>query len=189
VQYNNSSAFGGISGFTTDGTRVTASTTIGVGAATPSTSGSGVTFPATQSASTNVNTLDDYEEGTWTPTLTDGTNFAPSGGQNSGSYTKIGNQVTLCGYLRISGLGSVSGNVSVGGLPFPPAQYAGGGVGWGAFYSITAGQSVSIFATSSYTTRAELYIWNSTSGGSNMTATQFTGSGLLGFTLTYLTTT
>lgn len=43
-------------------------TTMGVGGATPAASGSGITFPATQSASTNANTLDDYEEGTWTPT-------------------------------------------------------------------------------------------------------------------------
>jgi hypothetical protein len=40
---------------------------IGLGGATPTTSGTGITFPATASASTNANTLDDYEEGTWTP--------------------------------------------------------------------------------------------------------------------------
>lgn len=45
-----------------DGT-IKTSSTISVGAATPSTSGAGITFPATQSASTNANTLDDYEEG------------------------------------------------------------------------------------------------------------------------------
>jgi len=43
---------------------------LGVGNATPSTSGAGITFPATQSASTDANTLDDYEEGTFTPTIT-----------------------------------------------------------------------------------------------------------------------
>jgi hypothetical protein len=42
---------------------------IGLGGATPTTSGTGITFPATASASTNANTLDDYEEGTWTPIL------------------------------------------------------------------------------------------------------------------------
>lgn len=47
-----------------------------------------VTFPATQITSANPNTLDDYEEGTWTPaqagvTLTVG----------SAAYTKIGRQV------------------------------------------------------------------------------------------------
>jgi hypothetical protein len=42
-------------------------TTIGVGGATAAASGAGITFPATISASSNANTLDDYEEGTWTP--------------------------------------------------------------------------------------------------------------------------
>jgi hypothetical protein len=94
VQYNNGGAsFGGISGFTTDGTRVTASTTIGVGGATPSTSGSGITFPATISISSNVNTLDDYERGTWTPT--DGSGAGLTFTVNGGLYVKIGRLVLL----------------------------------------------------------------------------------------------
>jgi hypothetical protein len=91
VQYNNAGSLGGISGFTTDGTRVTASSTIGVGGATPSTSGAGITFPATQSASTDANTLDDYEEGTYTPTPS---NFTTTGTTTiTGNYTKIGRVV------------------------------------------------------------------------------------------------
>ena len=39
--------------------------TIGVGNATPAASGAGISFPATASASSDANTLDDYEEGTW----------------------------------------------------------------------------------------------------------------------------
>jgi len=93
LQYNNAGAFGGISGVTTDGTRMTASTTIGVGGATPSTSGSGITFPATQSASSNANTLDDYEEGTYTPVVDQ---FTVGGSTTlTGSYTKIGNLVSF----------------------------------------------------------------------------------------------
>jgi hypothetical protein len=52
--------------------------------------GTGITFPATQNASSNANTLDDYEEGTWTPTLTSaGGAFSGLGyaGQ-TGKYTK-----------------------------------------------------------------------------------------------------
>jgi hypothetical protein len=49
-----------------------------------------IRFPATQNASANANTLDDYEEGTWTPTG-NGMNFASA----SGSYTKIGNRVLI----------------------------------------------------------------------------------------------
>jgi hypothetical protein len=68
--------------------------TIGVGGATPSTSGAGITFPSTASASTDANTLDDYEEGTWTPAFTSLT--TNSGTPTfSGTYTKIGRIVHL----------------------------------------------------------------------------------------------
>jgi hypothetical protein len=66
-------------------------TTMGVGGATPSGSGSGITFPATQSASTDANTLDDYEEGTWTPTDQSGAGLSLSA--MNGYYTKIGRTV------------------------------------------------------------------------------------------------
>jgi hypothetical protein len=54
------------------GQRTKFPTTIGVGDATPSASGAGITFPADQTiigASSDANTLDDYEEGTWTGTI------------------------------------------------------------------------------------------------------------------------
>jgi len=113
LQYNNAGAFGGISGVTTDGTRMTASTTIGVGGATPSTSGSGITFPATQSASSNANTLDDYEEGTWTPSLGGNTTYAAQ----VGTYTKIGKIVYVSAYLIVTTIGTGS-TVYIEGLPF-----------------------------------------------------------------------
>ena len=106
-------------------TTVKASTTMGVGGATPSASGSGITFPATQSASSDANTLDDYEEGTWTPVAT------PSSGSltsytSSGTYTKIGRSVVLQGIITITSLGTAGGTFTVTGLPFSlvtsPAQ-------------------------------------------------------------------
>jgi hypothetical protein len=92
-------------------------TTIGVGNATPSGSGSGITFPATQSASTNANTLDDYEEGTWTPVLTPATGSITS--QDSyGYYTKTGNSVTLLFAVTVLNGGTASGLGTLTGLPF-----------------------------------------------------------------------
>lgn len=76
-------------------------TTVGVGAATPSTSGSGVTFPATQSASTDVNTLDDYEEGTWTPGV--GNLIITGTPTFTGTYTKIGRIVYFSANLSTTG--------------------------------------------------------------------------------------
>ena len=84
--------------------RTTNPTTISIGAATPSTSGAGITFPATQSASTDANTLDDYEEGTWTPNQ-GGALTVVGTFSSSGTYTKIGNLV----YVR----GTVSGSTSI----------------------------------------------------------------------------
>ena len=60
------------------------------GGAVPQT-GTGITFPATQLASSNANTLDDYEEGSFTFT---GTGFTTSP-TDTAYYTKIGNQVTV----------------------------------------------------------------------------------------------
>jgi hypothetical protein len=57
-------------------------------------------FPATQNASSDANTLDDYEEGTWTPAI--GASVA-SGTHTytyqTGLYTKIGRAVLLHGSL------------------------------------------------------------------------------------------
>ena len=69
-------------------------TTVGVGAATASASGSGISFPATQSASSNANTLDDYEKGTWTPNQGSGLTVVGTF-SSSGQYTKVGRMVTV----------------------------------------------------------------------------------------------
>jgi hypothetical protein len=87
-------------------------TTIGVGGATPSTSGAGITFPATQSASTNANTLDDYEEGTWTPASPDIT-YATA----VGTYTKIGRVVQWQAYV-IFPTTSNTAHARMTGLPY-----------------------------------------------------------------------
>jgi hypothetical protein len=104
-------------------------TTISVGGATPSTSGAGITFPATQSASTDANTLDDYEEGTWTATLT-GSTAAPTVPVTSTTaiYTKIGRSVQLnLNFDNVSVVGA-TGDALVTGVPFAGGTVAGHGV-------------------------------------------------------------
>jgi hypothetical protein len=98
---------------------MTFASTIGVGGATPAASGAGITFPASASASTNANTLDDYEEGTWTPVLTFGGNAVGlTYGQQVGFYTKIGNSITVQYNIFLTNKGSSSGNNQISGLPF-----------------------------------------------------------------------
>jgi hypothetical protein len=101
-------------------TTVQASTTMGVGGATPSASGSGISFPATQAASTNANTLDDYEEGTYAITLTPGGSgsITLQTGFTSMSYTRVGRVVTITGLPRIQSVSSPTGRILLT-LPFP----------------------------------------------------------------------
>lgn len=76
----------------------------------------GVQFPATQSASANANTLDDYEEGTWTPTAT---GFSINTGW-TGTYTKIGRLVYLT-VRNTTAITSTKLTSIITGLPFLPA--------------------------------------------------------------------
>jgi len=73
----------------------------------------GITFPATQSASSNANTLDDYEEGTWSPSLGGNATYTVQ----SGTYTKIGRQVTVTAKITVNVLGTGS-TTTISGLPF-----------------------------------------------------------------------
>jgi len=113
MQYNSGGTFVRAIVDVTSAGNVKLSNSMSVGGATVSTSGSGITFPATQSASSNANTLDDYEEGTFTVTTNgDGTGALSA---QTGEYTKIGN---IC-IVRI--LFTVSTNFAsnaIGGLPF-----------------------------------------------------------------------
>jgi hypothetical protein len=80
--------------------------------------GTGIAFPATQSASSDANTLDDYEEGTWTPTVTFGGGSTGQTGTFAGFYTKTGNQVFATALINLTNKGSSTGTMAIGGLPF-----------------------------------------------------------------------
>ena len=90
---------------------------------TAASSGVGIKFPATQSASSDANTLDDYEEGTWTPALA-----GEGGGSNTfiskyGYYTKIGRLVTVTFTTsNISSPNAQTNSWNITGLPFQSAN-------------------------------------------------------------------
>ena len=91
---------------------------IGLADISASTAGQ-IKFPATQNASTDANTLDDYEEGTWSPSVT---NMTTTGSPAyAGVYTKIGNLVLVNFYstnATATTYASTLNSTNVTGLPF-----------------------------------------------------------------------
>ena len=101
-------------------TTLSATTGAAVGGATAGTGG--LAFPATAVAVADANTLDDYEEGTWTPTITSGTGTITTVGAVAGTYTKIGRKVTLSAQFAITTNGTGASVLKVNGLPFTGSQ-------------------------------------------------------------------
>ena len=108
---------GGVFGATTLYDTGLAVKSLGINGTTPSSSGTGITFPATQSASSNANTLDDYEEGTWTPSFTNTT--ITGSPVYSGTYTKIGRMVYVSAFVGSQTAFTSTNNSSyINNLPF-----------------------------------------------------------------------
>lgn len=83
----------------------------------------GITFPASQVASSDPNTLDDYEEGTFTPDLRfGGGSVGMTYYTQYGTYTKLGRVVHISAHLFINNKGTSTGNAVIQGLPFVSAN-------------------------------------------------------------------
>ena len=150
-----------------------------------------LTFPATQDASADANTLDDYEEGTWTPGIGDN-DFDGSGeGQaysaQVGLYTKIGNMVFWSLDMTISSLGTLTTNHQgrITGLPFTSNSTAarkwGGSVGFASGLAITAGTGVQATMDNNVS-HLNLQNWDATTGASPLLLSEITADGrFIGF--------
>ena len=91
--------------------------------------GRGIDFSATSGTGTSE-LLDDYEEGTWTPTLVGSSGGSATMTLSRRTYTKIGNVVHLFMYLSAidTTAGGFSGAIQIEGLPFSPASGSEQGV-------------------------------------------------------------
>jgi len=110
--------------FSNGGVRMTIDTSGNVGVGVTPSAGrgaiqlsAGIGFPATQVASSDANTLDDYEEGTWTPTITAGSGTPTTVTVNSSTYTKIGRMVVCTFDISVVAVGTASSSLQFG-LPF-----------------------------------------------------------------------
>ena len=107
----------GEANLTFDGTDLT----LGTGNIIFGTAAKGVYLGVTTATAANL--LDDYEEGTWTPSLGGNTSYHTQ----TGTYTKIGRSVTIQGHLYINTIGTGS-TTSITGLPFAATQPQPGSV-------------------------------------------------------------
>ena len=149
------------------------------------TSGKGIDFSATPGTGTSE-LFADYEEGTWTAVLSDGTNNATMVA-NTQSYTKIGRSVTVSGYMQTSSLGSVSGNLRITGLPYATAFHGAGAVGLGLNLNLLLGQVVSMFVDPGVSYIVPT-LWDDVAGTTTMQASEWSSDGFIAFTFTYVTT-
>jgi hypothetical protein len=128
--YNSSNATPNAMAFLTAGTermRLNSTGALVLAGGSTSANGIGITFPATQSASTDANTLDDYEEGTWTPTVASSSGSITSY-SSSGQYIKIGSLVVLQFQYIITNNGTGSSSINVSNLPFAGTTNTSAGV-------------------------------------------------------------
>jgi len=107
-------------------------------------SGVGIAFPNTQVTTSDPNTLDDYEKGTWSPyaygSTTAGTGTY-SATNNKGAYVKIGSLVTAYFSFNCTSTHTGTGLLFIGGLPFSNYGYTwvSGAVGyWASLLTTTA---------------------------------------------------
>lgn len=111
-----------------------------------------IQFPSAQNASSNVNTLDDYKEGTWTPSV-GGT--ATYNAANAARYRKIGSCVFIDGILSVNAIGTGSNNL-MQGLPYTVAAAPTGGISVVNFSSIIASTTHLTFRLQASTTTMQL---------------------------------
>jgi hypothetical protein len=151
------------------------------------TAGKGIDFSAnTHAAGMTSELLNWYEEGTWTATISDGTTDATmNAGRRTGTYTRVGRQVTVHMYVATTSMTGVTGNLRVKGLPFTvgSSPTVGGSIGYCDQMTFIAGQ-VMVLQTASGVDYIVLRYWN---GGTtpNMVGAQWGAIGEIGFTLTY----
>jgi hypothetical protein len=151
----------------------------------------GIEFPGTQAEIANVNTLDDYEEGTFTPKLGDGTSELSSGYNiQVGEYTKIGNRVFFNIHIRntdLSGL-SPSAQIRIVDLPFTAAATvgrAGVAIGAGGSMALDAANQTPAGAVIENTDFINFGVWDVTTGLTDMKVSELSDAGVLALSGNY----
>ena len=133
----------------------------------------GITFPATAVAASDPNTLDDYEEGTWTPTQGGGLTVVGTF-SSAGHYTKVGRQVTVQGYVESTTTVAAAANAIIcGGLPFNVMNVTGS-------HFVGSGSNANLSAL--------INVWANQASTSIYAVTSMAATTSIWFTVSYFTT-
>lgn len=166
---------------TISGASIASSTiTSGTLAGTTNLTGGQITFPATQNASSNANTLDDYEEGNCTVTLGGTATYT----NQICRYTKIGRAVTVHVNLTVNTIGTGSTNTITFGTA-PAVATSGWGVG-AARWSSGAASPVNLNAYASPGTSTFIMVGNSAAAAADAAINIFGNGTDVKFSLTYM---
>ena len=137
---------------------------------------SGITFPATAVAASDANTLDDYEEGTWTGTDASGAGLSIV--LTGAKYTKIGRLVYVSADTITYPTTASTATAQLGGLPFTNSAVFGGST---ALISSNLDANRALVLPSS--TAVQFY--QSVLGATPSTNAQLTGAVIYGFSIFY----
>jgi hypothetical protein len=149
-------------------------------------SGTGITFPATVSLSSNANTLDDYEEGTFAPTLLFASGSASTGGQSC-NYTKIGNLVNVSGSFTVASVSSPNGLMRISNLPFNPSSAGFNGASASVVFYNTTSAYLYTFLAYTLTSSPDFYVRFTDGSGIVESSTYLKVNTEIWFNLTYRT--
>jgi len=153
------------------------------------TSGKGIDFSATPGTGTSE-LLADYEEGTWTPTITGSTtNPTVTYDLQRGVYTKVGRVVTVSCFLSWTAISGGSGDARISGLPFTiestPSASGAGAISELNGFTLTAARTSASMFTGSGTTYLNVRCFGSTVSTQTVAIADLAASGSLNFTATY----
>lgn len=135
-------------------------------------------FPATQVTSLNANTLDDYEEGTWTPNVGGSATYTTQ----EGFYVKVGRMVMVTCNMTINAIGTGSAT-TISGLPFTTDA----GTSTGALFWSSAAVSPVYAIARLNTSSTSVLLQGITAAGATISTLSMMGSGTnIRFSSTYM---
>ena len=147
------------------------------------TSAKGVCLGVT--SNTDSNTLDDYEEGTWTPTMGGNSTYYA----NPGVYTRIGNKVFVRGQISINAIGT-GNTANISGLPFTSETTVNGNPAGTMAVNYYSGLAIAVIHIAGYVPSASTEIYTVANVVASSTVQYNTGNfygngSRLDFTMTY----